>query len=122
MPQIGRAKILRLHASERDQYDGKPLYEAIVAKCREMNIAGATVFQGLEGFGETAEIHTRHLVARDQPIVVVIVDTEENIARLEPVISEMLDTGAIAISDVEMLRIEKDAGPIGGAHPQAERI
>jgi PII-like signaling protein len=101
------AKMLRLHLSERDKHLGKPLYEAIVAKCQEMSIAGATVFRGLEGYGESAEIHRHHLTAHDQPIVVTIIDKEENIARLLPVLEEMMDTGLIAMSDVVVSRIQK---------------
>ena len=101
-----KAKILRLHFSETDKYNGKPLYEAIVRKCREMNIAGATVFRGLEGYGETAEIHRHHLVTHNQPIVLVVVDEGERISELVPIVEDMMDTGLIAISDVETIRIQ----------------
>lgn len=101
------AKILRIHVSESDRYQGKPLYEAIVAKCRELKIAGATVFRGLEGFGESAEMHRAHLVRHDLPIVIAIVDTAENIDRLIPAVEAMLDTGVLAVSDVEMIRVTK---------------
>jgi PII-like signaling protein len=101
------SKMLRLHLSEHDKYLGKPLYEAIVAKCHEMSIAGATVFRGLEGYGESAEIHRHHLGVHNQPIVVTIVDIDENIARILPVIEEMMDTGLIAISNVTVSRIQK---------------
>jgi PII-like signaling protein len=100
------AKLLRLHFSESHRYEGRPLYEAIVDRCKEMGIAGATVFRGLEGFGDTAEMHRRHLLHHDQPIVVTVVDTAENIARLIPEVEPMLDTGVIAVSDVEVIRIE----------------
>ena len=76
------AKLLRIHLKESDRYQGKPLYEAIVDKCREMKIAGATVFRGLEGYGETAEMHKSHLIRHDQPILITIVDTAESLARL----------------------------------------
>jgi PII-like signaling protein len=99
--------MLQIHLSERDKHLGKPLYEAIVAKCRELSIAGATVFRGLEGYGESAEIHRHHLTAHDQPIVVTIIDTEENIARLLPIVEEMMGTGLIAISDVVVSRMQK---------------
>ena len=101
------AKLLRLHFSEHDKYQGKPLYEAVVQKCRDLSIAGATVFRGLEGYGESAEIHRHHMVTHDQPIVVTIVDSEENIRRLLPVVEEMVDTCLIAISDVKAVRITK---------------
>ena len=107
MRTVKNAKLLRLHFGESDQYKGKPLYEAIVNRCKELKIAGATVFRGLEGYGETAEIHRHHLVRRDQPIVVTIVDTPENLGRLIPEVEEMMDTGMIATSDVEYMRIEK---------------
>ena len=60
------AHLLRIHISERDRYQGKPLYEAIVARCRELKIAGATVFRGLEGYGESAEMY--------RPIVIAVSD------------------------------------------------
>ena len=107
MRTVRKAKILRLHFGESDQYNGKPLYEAIVHRCKELKIAGATVFRGLEGYGETAEIHRHHLIRKDQPIVVTIVDTPENLERLIPELEEMMDTGMIATSDVEYMRIEK---------------
>jgi PII-like signaling protein len=109
MPKAEPAKLLRIHIAESDRFEGKPLYEAIVTRCREMKIAGATVFRGLEGFGESAELHRPHLGHRDQPILITIVDTAENIARLLPVIEPMIDTGLIAISDVEVIRIQKPA-------------
>ena len=101
-----KAQLLRLHFSESDQYNGKPLYEAIVDRVREFRIAGATVFRGLEGFGESAELHRHRFAHRDQPVVVTIVDTAENLARLIPEVEAMMDTGMIAKSDVECIRIE----------------
>jgi uncharacterized protein len=103
------AKLLRIHIGESDRYGGKPLYEAIVNKCREMKIAGATVFRGLEGYGETAEMHKHHLTRHDRPILISIVDTAENLARLAPVVEEMMDTGLIAISEVQVVRVRKKA-------------
>ena len=107
MPPAQAAKILRIHISEADRLKGKPLYEAIVAKCRELKIAGASVFLGLEGYGETAEMHKAHLVRSDRPVFITIVDTPENIERLIPVVAEMMDTGLMASSDAQMIRVEK---------------
>ena len=101
------ARILRIHTSETERYQGKPLYEAIVAKCRELKIAGATVFRGLEGYGETAEMHRAHLIRHEQPIVIVIVDVPENLERLIPVVEQMMNTGVLASSEVAMIRVQK---------------
>ena len=103
------AKLLRLHFTEHDRYGGKPLYEAIVDKCLELKIAGATVLRGLEGYGADAEIHRSHILANDLPIVVQIIDSQENISRLLPILEEMMDKGLIAMSDVNILRIQKSA-------------
>ena len=105
------AKFLRIHISEGDRFQGKPLYEAIVAKCRELKIAGATVFRGLEGYGESAEIHKSHLARHDQPILISIVDSVENLNRLMPVIEQMMDTGLTAVSDVTVIRVQKNLSP-----------
>ncbi|MGP8246525.1 MAG: DUF190 domain-containing protein [Bryobacteraceae bacterium] len=107
MRTVKKAKLLRLHFGESDRYKGKPLYEAIVNRCKELKIAGATVFRGFEGYGATAEIHRHHLISKDQPVVVTIVDTADNLARLIPEVEAMMDTGMIAISDVDYMRIEK---------------
>jgi len=101
------ARILRIHTSETDRHQGKPLYEAIVAKCRELKIAGATVFRGLEGYGETAEMHRAHLIRHEQPIVIVIVDSPENLERLTPIVEQMINTGVLASSEATMIRVQK---------------
>ena len=103
------AKLLRLHFSERDRFEGRPLYEAILRKCREMGVCGATVLRGLEGYGETGDMHRHHLAAHDQPIIVVLVDSEEKLRECIPVFEQMMITGVMAMSDVEMTRILKDA-------------
>ncbi len=108
MRQDYPARLLRIHVSEGDRYQGKPLYEAIVTRCRELKIAGATVFRGLEGYGESAEMHRSHLARHDQPILISIVDTAENLDRLIPVVEEMMDTGLIAVSEVQVTRVQKE--------------
>lgn len=103
------AKLLRLHLSEQDKYEGQPLYEAVVNKCRECSIAGATVIRGVEGFGESAEMHRQHLLTRDQPVTVIIVDSEENIRCVLSAVEPMMNTGLITISAVDVCRIRKNA-------------
>jgi len=107
MRTVSNARLLRLHFSEEDRFGGKPLYEAIVAKCRKLGIAGATVFRGVEGYGETARLHRGHLVGSDRPIVITIVDSAERLERLIPEVEAMMDTGLIATSEVDAIRIQK---------------
>ena len=107
MQQDFPARLLRIHIGEGDRFQGKPLYEAIVNMCREMRIAGATVFRGLEGYGESAEVHKSHLARHDQPILISIIDSAENLSRLIPLVEEMMDTGLMAVSDVRVVRVQK---------------
>ena len=65
------------------------------------------MFRGLEGYGETGDLHRAHLIKHDQPIVIVIVDTQQNLDRLLPAVEEMMDTGVLATSQVEMIRVER---------------
>jgi PII-like signaling protein len=104
-----QAKLLRIHLNESDCFEGQPLYEAIVAQCREQRIAGATVFRGLEGFGGPGDIHRSGLLTRDQPLIIVIVDSQEAIERFLPTVEKMLERGILAVSQVEMLRVERPA-------------
>lgn len=103
-----RARLLRIHCAESDRFERKPLHEAIVDKCRELGVAGVTVFAGVEGYGETAGMHRVHLLVRDQPVVLAIVDSAESVARVIAAVEPMLHTGLLAVSDVEVIRVEKD--------------
>ncbi len=91
----GKAKMLRIYFGEDDQWQGRPLYEAIVERCRQLDIAGATVYRGIEGYGASTIIRRSHLLrfSSDAPILVQIIDTEENIKRLIPVLDEMVAEG-----------------------------
>jgi uncharacterized protein len=95
-------KLLRLYVSEHDRYKDKPLYEAIVARCQELKVAGVTVFRGLEGFGHTAEIHRPHVFVHDQPIVITVVETPEKAAQALRELQQMMPSGLIAVTDVEI--------------------
>jgi uncharacterized protein len=107
----GKAKMLRIHFGEDDKWHNTPLYEAIVIKCRELDIAGATVFRGIEGYGASTLIHKRHLLrSSDRPIMVSVIDTEEKIRTLIPVLDEMVDEGLIAMSEVEVIRYVHQEG------------
>jgi hypothetical protein len=95
-------KLLRLYVSEQDRYNGKPLYEAIVARCQELKLAGVTVFRALEGFGHTSEMHRAHLFVHDQPIVITVVESPEKAAGALPILQRMMTSGVVAVTDVEI--------------------
>jgi PII-like signaling protein len=98
--------LLRLFVGEKDRYEHRPLYEALVLRAREHGLAGATVLRGLLGFGGSSMLHTAKILrlSDDLPIVVEIVDAEDRIERFLPVLDEMLTTGMITLEKVRVLR------------------
>ena len=84
LPEEG--SLLRIFIGESDKYHGQSLYEAIVIKARELNLAGATVVKGMMGYGADSRIHTAKLLdlSEDMPIIIEIVDTEENLNKIIP--------------------------------------
>lgn len=102
----GNAKMLRIHFGENDRWEGKPLYRAVVEKCRELDIAGATAFRGIEGYGASTLIHRSHLLSfsADAPIMVSVIDSEEKVQLLIPYLDKMVDQGLIAMSEVEVIK------------------
>jgi PII-like signaling protein len=106
------ARMLRIHFGEGDKWQGKPLHEAIVAKVQELGLGDAIVYRGIEGFGSSTRIHhsSHWTFSSDAPIMVSIIDTEEQIARLLPYLDAMVEEGLIAISDVEVIRYVHQEG------------
>jgi PII-like signaling protein/nucleotide-binding universal stress UspA family protein len=102
----GRAKMLRIFIGEDDRWEGKPLYEAIVRRLREADIAGATAYRGILGYGAHQRVHKRGLLhlSSDLPMVVSVVDHVENIRRAISLIDEMVDEGLVVLSDVEVIK------------------
>ena len=84
MKEQFNARMLRVHFGENDRWQGKPLHEAILARCLELGIAEAVVFRGIEGYGSASRIrHASHWPrGKDAPIQMSIIDTEEQISKL----------------------------------------
>ena len=100
------ALLLRVFIGESDQYHGKPLYEQIVLKARELNLAGATVLRGIMGFGADSRIHTAKLLelSIDLPMVIEIVDTEDKINKLMPFIDETVKEGLVTLEKMRVIK------------------
>ncbi len=102
---VGERVLMRIHIGERDKWQGRPLYEAIVILLRERHHSGATVFRGIMGFGPTARLHTDKVLrlSVDLPLVVECVDTEERIEAILPELDRMLDGGLITLEKVKVI-------------------
>jgi len=103
-------RMLRIHFGEADKWNGKPLHEAIVSKCLELGMAGATVYRGISGYGASTRIHhsSHWKLSKDAPIMLTIIDTEQQIQKLIPVLDQMVDEGLVAMSRVEVIRYSRD--------------
>jgi len=109
---IGKAKALEIHIGEDDKWEGAPLYEAIVTRARQLDIAGATVYRGILGYGAHKRIHKHKTLAlsHDDPVMISIVDEEEKINKLLASLETMIAGGClIAVSDVTVVKYEGHA-------------
>lgn len=104
LPQNG--ELLRIFIGESDEWEGKPLYEAIVLRARELQIAGATVLRCPMGFGKNSHLRTSKLLelSTDLPIIIEIVDTEQRIRDFMPVVDEMVKEGLVTLERVEVIK------------------
>lgn len=110
MKEQFEARMLRVYFGESDKWQGKPLHEAIMAKCQELGLAGAIAYRGIEGYGSSTRIHRASpwMFSRDAPMMVCIVDTEEQIAKLIPHLDAMVGEGLIAVSKVDVTRYSRE--------------
>jgi len=104
IPEIGH--LLRIFIGESDKWQGKPLYDAIVLKARELHLAGATVLRGPMGFGAHSRMHTAKILrlSEDLPIVIEIVDSQEKIDELMPFIDEAVQEGLVTLERVRVIK------------------
>ena len=98
--------LLRIFIGESDRYDGKPLFEQIIVKARELHLAGATATKGMMGFGADSRMHTAKILrlSEDLPVIVEIVDSEENVNKLLPFLDEAVKEGLITMEKVRVIK------------------
>lgn len=103
---IGEQVLMRIFIGERDRYEHKPLYEALVELLRYEGFAGATVLRGVCGFGANRVYHTQKLLdlSADLPLVVEVVDSQEKINAIMPKIDGMMGGGMITLEKATVIR------------------
>ena len=99
------AVLLRIFLGENDRWEHKPLYEAIVLAARAQHLAGATVLRGPMGFGKSSRVHTSKILrlSADLPLVIEIVDSEQNINAFLPTLDKMMGGGLVTMEKVKVL-------------------
>jgi PII-like signaling protein len=108
----GEGKLLRLFIGESDRWHGKPLYQAIVERVRAEGLAGVTVIRGIEGFGAHSRLHTSRILrlSQDLPILIEIVDTDEQVERIVPILDDMVGEGMVTIERVRIISYRSGSG------------
>jgi hypothetical protein len=106
----GERTLMRIFIGESDrctqgEHKGEPLYQALIATLRERGCAGATALRGISGFGANARLHTEKILrlSLDLPLVIEVVDTEENIQAVLPALDAMIGGGLITLERVRVL-------------------
>jgi len=101
---------MRIFLGEADRagsgpHKGLPLYEAILLTLREEGCAGATVVRAIAGFGPSATLHTDKVLrlSSDLPVIVEVVDEEENLQRILPLIDELMGGGLITMERAKVI-------------------
>lgn len=108
----GKAKLMRIFVGENDKWNGKPLHKALLESLRANDLAGATVYQGILGYGANRRIHkdrALHL-SHDRPVMLTVVDTEEKLRGFLPVLDQMVQQGLVVFSDVDVVKYTHNTG------------
>ena len=110
----GEQVLVRIFVGESDRWRHQPLASALLERLRREGFAGATVFQGVAGFGARSVLHTAHLLrlSEDLPVVIEIVDTPEHVDRLVPILDEMVAEGLVTMEKVRVLKYAPGTRPI----------
>ena len=103
------AVVLRIFIGESDRHGHQPLYEVIVLKAREMQMAGATVLRGPMGFGKSSHLHTAKILrlSMDLPIVIEIVDSEEKVNAFMAVLDGLMGGGLVTLEKAKVIRYQE---------------
>jgi PII-like signaling protein len=101
----GERTLMRIHIGERDRYQGKPLYTAIVELLRERKFAGATVLRAVMGFGASSVVRSDRIevLSLDLPIIVEVIETEEKIQDVLPELDRMIGGGLITLERAKVI-------------------
>jgi PII-like signaling protein len=104
-------KLLLIFVNEADTHHDVPLYQAIVHRLRQLNLAGATAQTGILGFGHHMRLHHKGLfgVSDDRPITVIAVDDEAKIRAALPELRAMVREGLILLLDAELVANQSPA-------------
>lgn len=102
----GEQILVRIFIGESDRHGHQSLATALLERLRKEGFAGATVFHGVAGFGAHSVLHTTNVLrlSEDLPVVIEIVESEERMSVLEPILDEMVHEGLVTMEKVRVLK------------------
>jgi PII-like signaling protein len=110
----GKAKMMRIFIGESDRWKNKPLYTALVEAMRANDIAGATVYRGILGYGANRRIHKDkplHL-SHDSSIMLSAIDEEAKLRAFLPLVEQMVEDGLVVLSDADIIKYSYRASDV----------
>lgn len=113
MDKGDEVKIARIYLSSTDKFRGLSLFEEIVFLAKSSEVAGASVFRGIMGYGSSSKIHSQKLFEINDkvPVTIEIIDSlykiEEFLSSIEPIIEESEKGCLITLTDCRILSIKR---------------
>jgi len=108
----GRNARIRIYIGADKRHGDQPLYEAVVLKARQIQMAGATVVRGTLGYGRSTRLHTTRVVfSEDLPVIVEIVDSHDKIRSFVPLLAGFNEIGLVTCDEVSVLLYPPVPGP-----------
>jgi len=111
----GKAKLMRIYIGESDRWKDRSLHEALIRAMRANDLAGATVYRGILGYGAHRRVHKEkplHL-SHDCSIMISVIDTEEKLQDFLPIVDQMVQEGLVVLSDVDIIKYSHRAAEVG---------
>jgi PII-like signaling protein len=110
----GEQVLVRIFIGESDKWGRQPLGTSLLERLRKEGFAGATVFRGVAGFGARSVLHTSHILrlSEDLPVLIEVVDTQERVAQLIPILDEMIQEGLVTLEKARVIKYAPGSRPL----------
>lgn len=117
----GKARLMCIYIGESDRWQGKPLHQALLRAMRANDLAGATVYRGITGYGAHSRIHKQNAfrLSRDASLMLTVIDTEEKLQAFLPVVDQMVQEGIVVLSDVDVIKYAHRPTAMNGGEEQS---
>jgi PII-like signaling protein len=99
---------LNIYVDEKDKHHHKPVYEAVLDILHDNNIAGASVFRGMGGYGADGVMHSAKILelSTDLPVKIEVVDSREAIEAILPELCKVVEKGLVTVSESMVIKCQ----------------